>query len=67
MSLSALSVVCLAALGGGIAAGLSALVVVAVASLVAVALMNAIRLLGQLLELVDDSAPPYAEDDANSL
>jgi hypothetical protein len=61
MSLSMLSVVGVAALSGGVAAGLSALVVVAAAWLLGLAVMNAIRLLGELLEAVEDGGP-YADD-----
>jgi hypothetical protein len=57
MSLPVLSVLGVAALGGGLAAGISALAVVAGAWLVAVALLNAIRVLGELLEAVDASGP----------
>lgn len=64
MSLSALSVVGVAALGGGVAAGLSALAVVAAAWLVVVALLNAIRLLGELLEAMEDGPRPLADDGA---
>lgn len=67
MSFSALSVVGVAALGGGVLAGLSALVIVAVAGLVAVALANAIRLLGELLEAVEDGARPLADDGESRL
>jgi len=67
MSLSVLSVVGLAALGGGVAAGLSAVVVVAAVWLITVALLNAIRILGALLEAVDEGAPPLAGDGANGL
>lgn len=67
MSLSVLSVVGVAALGGGVLAGLSALVVVAVAGLVAVALANAIRLLGELLEVVEDGPRPLADDGESGL
>jgi hypothetical protein len=56
MSLALLSVVGLAALGGGVAADASALIVVAAVWLVAVAAMNAIRLLGALLEAVEDGS-----------
>jgi len=67
MILSVLSVVGLAALGSGVAAGVSALVVVAVVWLITAALLNAIRMLGALLEAVDDGAPPLAGDGANGL
>jgi hypothetical protein len=66
MSLSVLSVVGVAALGGGVAIGLSALVVVALACLVAVGLVNAIRVLGELLEAVDASGPT-ADEEASRL
>jgi hypothetical protein len=56
MSLSVLSVVGVALLGGGVAAGVTALVAAAVGWLIAVGLLNAIRLLGELLEAVDDGA-----------
>jgi hypothetical protein len=65
MSLSVLSVVGVALLGGGVAVGLTALVVAAVGWLVAVGLVNAIRLLGEFLEAVDDGAPPLADDGAS--
>lgn len=62
MSLSVLSVVGVAVLGGGLAAGLSVLVVGGAAWLVVVGFVNAIRLLGELLETVDASGPTAAED-----
>ena len=62
MSLPVLSVLGVAALGGGLVAGISALAVVAVAWLVAVALLNAIRVLGELLEAVETSGPMAGED-----
>jgi hypothetical protein len=67
MSMSVFAVLAMAALGGGVAAGASALIVVAVAWLVIIALANAIRLLGELLESVDERGGPYADDGANHL
>jgi hypothetical protein len=57
MGLVVLSIVGVSALGGGIAAGLSALVVGAAAWLFVVGLLNAIKLLGELLEALESSGP----------
>jgi hypothetical protein len=51
---SAVSVLAIAGLGFGVAAGIVALVGVAVATLVVVALANAITVLGRLLDTYDD-------------
>jgi hypothetical protein len=54
MVLSAVSVLAIAGLGFGVAAGIVALVGVAAATLVVVALANAITVLGRLLDTYDD-------------
>jgi hypothetical protein len=54
MVLPAVSVLAIAALGFGVAAGIVALVGVAVATLVVIALANAITVLGRLLDSYDD-------------
>jgi len=55
MSLALSSILGVAALSGGVAAGASALIALAVVWLVAVALINAIQLLGALLEAVEET------------
>lgn len=61
------SIAGIAALGGGVAAGLAALVVVGVACLVIVGLLNGVRLLGELLDAFEvdgpaaDVRPPSAD------
>ena len=54
MVLSVASVVGVAVLGGAIAAGLTLLIVIAVAGLALVGFANAITVLGQLLDALDD-------------
>jgi hypothetical protein len=67
MTPSVVSVVGVVALGGGVAAGLAALVVAGVACLVAVGLLNGIRVLGELLDAFEvdgptsDVRPPSAD------
>jgi hypothetical protein len=55
MVLTLASVAGVAALGGGIAAGITALVVVAVVALALVCAANALVCLGQMFELLDDN------------
>jgi hypothetical protein len=54
------------ALGGGVAAGLAALVVAGVACLVVVGLVNGIRVLGELLDALEVDGPT-TDDDASRL
>jgi hypothetical protein len=54
MVLSVASVVGVAVLGGAIAAGLTLLIVIAIAGLALVGFANAITVLGQLLDALDD-------------
>lgn len=54
MMLAAVSVVGMAVLGVGVAAGIAIVVAVAVSTLVLVALVNAITMLGLLLDTLDD-------------
>ena len=54
MLLSSMSVLGVAALGGGLAAGVSLLIAIAVAALVVVGLANAVVVLGQLLDALSD-------------
>jgi hypothetical protein len=64
MGRSVSSIIGVAALGGGLAAGLSVLVVLAVVWLVVIAFANAIRLLGALLDSVEAGGRPFADDGA---
>jgi hypothetical protein len=52
----------LLALGGGLVAGASLLVAVGVAGLAATGFLNGIRLLGAVLEGVDDPHGPYGDE-----
>jgi hypothetical protein len=52
--LSLLSVVGVVVLGGAVAAGVTLLIVIAVAGLGVVAFANAVAALGQLLEAIDE-------------
>lgn len=54
MVLFAVSVVGMAALGLGVVAGIAVLVAIALATLALVALVNAITVLGRLLDTLDD-------------
>jgi hypothetical protein len=58
MGLSVLSLLGLIALGGGLVAGASLFVAVALAGLTAIGLVNGIRLLGELLEGFEDPRGP---------
>ena len=62
MGPTVISVAGIVALGGGIAAGLAALVVAGVACLVVVGLMNGVRLLGELLDAFEVDGPTGADE-----
>jgi hypothetical protein len=49
-------------LGGGLAAGASLLVALGVAGLAATGFLNGVRLLGAVLEGVDDPHGPYGDE-----